>query len=276
MDGTEQTARELWVFISNLFEANKAPRAIFLSHKFHSMTQGDSSIDEYCLRMKTVADAQRDVRQPVSEPTLVLHLLCGVNKPYSNTANQIAGDAVLTFASARNQLLLKELRLENEEKVTSAFALVAASSQSCNSSGCRSSSSGGGQQQQHPRSDGQRRSKKGGGGKKNYSGNNYGGGGGDGQFGPPVAPSGPPAGPWIRVSPWTQQGAIGGQNWGGQGWSGQGGRVGVLYPATSIGGTRRRVDGGGSPDLELKDMHGDTSFIQVRVARVVYPTSCLE
>ena len=33
-----QTARELWVAIKRLFEANKAPRAIFLGHEFHSMT----------------------------------------------------------------------------------------------------------------------------------------------------------------------------------------------------------------------------------------------
>jgi hypothetical protein len=77
--------------------------------------------------MKPAADALRDVGQPVSETTLVLHLLCGVNKSYSNNADQIAGDAVLTFASARNKLLLKELRLKNE-KVTSTSALVAASS----------------------------------------------------------------------------------------------------------------------------------------------------
>jgi hypothetical protein len=32
----------------------------------------------------------------------------------------------------------------------------------------------------------------------------------------------------------------------------------------------------GSPDLELEGMPGDTRFIQVRVARVLYPTSCLE
>jgi hypothetical protein len=67
-----------------------------------------------------------------------------------------------------------------------------------------------------------RRSKKGGGG-KNYSGSSYGGSGGGGQFRSPVAPSGPPTGPWICVSPWAQQGAAGGQNWSGQGWFGQGG-----------------------------------------------------
>jgi hypothetical protein len=146
VDGTDQTARELWVTITNLFEANKALRAIFLSHEFHLMTQGDSSIDDYSIRMKTAADALRDVGQPVSKPTLVLNLLCGLAKPYSNTADNIASSANLTFASARNQLLLKELRLKNEEKVTSASALVAVSSPSCGSSGRRSSSSGSGQQ----------------------------------------------------------------------------------------------------------------------------------
>jgi hypothetical protein len=228
VDGTDQTARELWVAITNMFEANKAPRAIFLSHEFHSMTQGDSSIDDYCIRMKTAADALRDVGQPVSEPTLVLNLLRGLAKPYSNTADNIASSANLTFASARNQLLLKELRLKNEEKVTSASALVAVSSPSCGSSGCRSSSSGSGQQQQQPRSDGQWRNKKGGGGKKSYGGGGYGGGGG--QFRSQAAPSGLPAGQWICFSSWTQQGTTGGQHQSGQGWAGQGrrGQQGLL------------------------------------------------
>jgi hypothetical protein len=37
-----------------------------------------------------------------------------------------------------------------------------------------------------------------------------------------------------------------------------GANVGVLCPATSIGGTCQRVDGGGSPDPELEGMHEDT------------------
>ncbi|XP_012700758.1 uncharacterized protein LOC105914238 [Setaria italica] len=104
---------------------------------------GDSSIDDYCHRMKTVADTLHDVGQPVSKPTLVLNLLRGLTKPYSTTADNIATNSDLTFAAARNQLLLKELRLKNEEKVTAASALVANSAPSCDHSGCRSSSSQG-------------------------------------------------------------------------------------------------------------------------------------
>lgn len=77
---TEQSARELWVAIENLFEENKAPRVIFLSHEFHSLSQGDYSIDDYYLLLKTTIDALRDVGQPVSKSTLVLTLLSGLNK----------------------------------------------------------------------------------------------------------------------------------------------------------------------------------------------------
>jgi hypothetical protein len=62
-----QTAHELWVTIKRLFEANKAPRAIFLSHEFHSMTQGDSSINDYCKRMKATTDALCDVGRTITD-----------------------------------------------------------------------------------------------------------------------------------------------------------------------------------------------------------------
>lgn len=95
-------------------------------------------------RMKTAANALRDVDHPVSEPTLIINLLRDLNKCYSNTADNIVGSPNLTFAAARNQLVLKELRLANKEKVTAATALVASgSSSSCGSAGCRLGSSKG-------------------------------------------------------------------------------------------------------------------------------------
>jgi hypothetical protein len=77
--------------------------------------------------MKEKADELRDVRQPVSEPNLVLNLLRGLNKVYSGVADNIAGQQPLTLATARHQLL-KEPRLQNDEKVRAAIALLAAAS----------------------------------------------------------------------------------------------------------------------------------------------------
>jgi histone deacetylase 1/2 len=152
MTDTQQTACALWQAIDDVFQANKAPRAIFLNHEFHSMIQGDSSIDDYCVRMKAKADELRDVGQTVLESTLVLNLLRGVNEVYSTVADNIAGQQPLTFSSARHQLLLKELRLQNDEKVRAASALFTAASFPA-----------GGQQQQQPQQDNRRPySKKGG------------------------------------------------------------------------------------------------------------------
>jgi hypothetical protein len=111
-----------------VIQANKAPRAIFLNHEFHSMTQGDLSIDAYCVRMKEKADELRDVGQPVSEANLILNLLRGLNEVYSNVTDNIVRTQPLTLDAARHQLLLKELCLKNKEKVRATTALLAAAS----------------------------------------------------------------------------------------------------------------------------------------------------
>ena len=92
------------------------------------MTQGDSTIDDYYHLVKTAADKLHDVDHPVSESTLVFNMLRGLNKEFSNTADNIAANNLSSYA--RDQLLLKELRLVNEIKVVAATALVAGSAPS--------------------------------------------------------------------------------------------------------------------------------------------------
>jgi hypothetical protein len=120
----EQTARQLWVAIETHFQASQAPRAIFLSHEFHSMTQGDLSVEEYGKKMKRVADALRAVGQLVANSTLILNLLHGVDPRYSTTGDFIAATPNITFAAALDQLALKELRLANEAKVAASLPLL--------------------------------------------------------------------------------------------------------------------------------------------------------
>ncbi|XP_072147989.1 uncharacterized protein [Setaria viridis] len=141
MIDNDQTTRDLWLSIEGLFRANKQSRGIFLSHDFHSMTLRDSSIAEYCSRMKTLADVLRDVSHPVQDSQLVLNLLRGLNPRFSNisstaddTANSIAG--FLSFAEVRGMLALKELHLTNEEKTSNSTALLARTSLSSSSSSC--------------------------------------------------------------------------------------------------------------------------------------------
>ncbi|WVZ67848.1 hypothetical protein U9M48_016875 [Paspalum notatum var. saurae] len=69
MTDDKRTASALWAAIGAVFRANKAPRAIFLNHEFHSMTQGDLSIDAYCVRMKEKADERATSGSPSTNPT---------------------------------------------------------------------------------------------------------------------------------------------------------------------------------------------------------------
>jgi hypothetical protein len=139
MDNDNQSTHALWVTIENIFRANKEPRTIFLNHEFHSMQQGDSNIASYCQRMKTIADALRDVDHPVKDSELILNLLRGLNPHFSNTADIIANNTPLpTFVVARDMLTLKELRLANDDKAAASTTLVATG---CTSpGGCRSTS----------------------------------------------------------------------------------------------------------------------------------------
>jgi hypothetical protein len=138
-----QIARELWVAIEALFRSNRAPRAVFLLEEFHSLKQGDSTIDEYCQKLKVKAAALQDVGETIDDKQLVPSLLRGLNPRFSATADDIANAIVLpSFPRAREMLSLKELRLANDEKTTVASAMVAASGSSYTSAECHSSTSG--------------------------------------------------------------------------------------------------------------------------------------
>ncbi|KAL6646864.1 hypothetical protein ACP70R_015558 [Stipagrostis hirtigluma subsp. patula] len=217
----DQTARHLWVSIQDLFQANKVPHAIFLSHQFHSMTQGDLPVSEYCHKMKHLADQLRDVGHAISEPHLVLNLLHGLSDRFTNTADDIANSRPLpSFTQARGMLCLKELRAENTAKVSKETALVAAAntSESCGGTGCRSSSSSAGNSGGCGGPGGTNRSS--GGGGDNHRGNRN-GGGKQQQAAVPAAPQ--PAGPWVCFNPWAGLEPHGAPGWcGQQAWGGQG------------------------------------------------------
>ncbi|XP_034591774.1 uncharacterized protein [Setaria viridis] len=134
----DQTTQDLWLTIEGLFHANKQSRATFLSHDFHSMTQGNSSITVHYQRMKTLADALRDVGHPIQDSQLVLNLLHGLNPRFSNTIEDIANSTAgfPSLDQARDMLTLKELRLANKEKISNSTTLLARNSSSSSSFDC--------------------------------------------------------------------------------------------------------------------------------------------
>jgi hypothetical protein len=83
------SAQTLWTKIEGLFRDNKVSHALMLEAEFCNLTQGDMSILDYCQCLKSYTDALADVDQPVSDPTLVLTLLRGLNENYHDIASII-------------------------------------------------------------------------------------------------------------------------------------------------------------------------------------------
>jgi hypothetical protein len=121
---------------------NKEPHAIVLGEEFHTMSQGDLSVDAFAQQMKQTADALREVGHTIPPAQLVLNLLRGINPRFATTADIIANTIPLPdFKSATNMLRVKELRLGTEHKEASASALATSTTSSCTSSSCRSTPS---------------------------------------------------------------------------------------------------------------------------------------
>ncbi|KAK1626229.1 hypothetical protein QYE76_000544 [Lolium multiflorum] len=185
----DQTARQLWLAIHELFSANKTSKAIYLDNDFRQLAQGASSITEYCRRQKQLSDALADNDSPVSDRALVLNTLRGLGPRFASAATIISmTDPLPSFLRARSMLLMEEMQQSNAAANAASTALVAqaprfpAPSATCTGTACRGESSTSGKVKK-PKN----KPKNGGGQPASRS----------------VNPA--PAGPWVCFSPGTGQ-----------------------------------------------------------------------
>jgi len=122
----DATAYEVWERIDDMFRDNQLHRAVYLEAEFRGLYQGDMSIGQNTARLKQLANALRDIGQPVSEPSQVLNLIRGLSPKYRHTVSALtAKTPPHTFLSARSYLLLEELYDKEQSKMASHHALVA-------------------------------------------------------------------------------------------------------------------------------------------------------
>jgi hypothetical protein len=141
----DQTARQLWLTVHELFSANKASKAIYLDNDFRQLVQGASSITDYCRRQKHLADSLADNDSPMSARTLVLNTLRGLGPQFAVAAIVISMmDPLPSFLRTRSMLLMEEMQQENAASNAANAALVAHARPpppACTSAGCRGESS---------------------------------------------------------------------------------------------------------------------------------------
>jgi hypothetical protein len=135
-------AFSLWHAVESLFQDNELQRAVFLETELRSLQQGDMSMNDYCTKLKRIADQLRDIGHPVSKPSQVLNLLHGLNPKYRCVKPVITSKyPPHSFQSARSFLILEELSAQHDANAEAGQALAATHSD--NNHGSTNSASSG-------------------------------------------------------------------------------------------------------------------------------------
>uniref|UniRef100_A0ACD5VMU1 Uncharacterized protein n=1 Tax=Avena sativa TaxID=4498 RepID=A0ACD5VMU1_AVESA len=116
----------MWDAITNLFCDNNKSHAIALDIEFRNTPQGDMTISKYCAKLKALCDALSDVGQPITNETLVLTLLRGLNEQYVHLRSFLPFEVSFpSFLQIRSALALGEDQNKTDAKNSSSTALWA-------------------------------------------------------------------------------------------------------------------------------------------------------
>ncbi|CAD6223609.1 unnamed protein product [Miscanthus lutarioriparius] len=119
------TTYVVWTAIHDQFCDNELHRAVYLEAEFRNLVQGDMTITQYIGKLKHLADALRDVGQPVHGTSQVLNMLRGLSSKYRDIVPVIAAkQPPHTFLSARSYLLLEEQYDKEQAKTAAHQALL--------------------------------------------------------------------------------------------------------------------------------------------------------
>jgi len=118
--------RSAWLAVETQFLGNRETRALHLDAAFRNFIQGDLSVTDYCKKFKQMAAELCELGEPVTDRTLVLNVLRGLNERYAALGMHLRrGRPFPSFLEVRNDLLLEELTAANRVTAPST-ALVAA------------------------------------------------------------------------------------------------------------------------------------------------------
>ncbi|XP_020178085.1 uncharacterized protein [Aegilops tauschii subsp. strangulata] len=107
----EDDAHAVWTKLNGLFTDNALQRKVFLHGEFFGCQQHDSSIDDYCMRLKKHVDELRDLGEKVSEELLLSTLIAGLNNDFGNAASNLPFITDPTFPKVVAYLKLEERRM---------------------------------------------------------------------------------------------------------------------------------------------------------------------
>ncbi|XP_020181795.1 uncharacterized protein [Aegilops tauschii subsp. strangulata] len=107
----DDDAYAVWTKLNGLFTDNRLQRKVLLHGEFYGCQQLDSSINDFCMRLKKLADELRDLGETIGDELLISTLTAGLNEDFGNAASNLTLIPEPTFAKVVAYLKLEERRM---------------------------------------------------------------------------------------------------------------------------------------------------------------------
>nr|GEZ57926.1 hybrid signal transduction histidine kinase M [Tanacetum cinerariifolium] len=119
---TPGNVKALWDHLKDLFHDNKDNRAINLDNELRSIKIGTMTVNEYCTKIRSMAEHLKNLGCDVSDKTLVMYTVNGLDSRFATLVNIIRHRETLpSFETTRNMLLLKEPSFKDDTRTSSTF-----------------------------------------------------------------------------------------------------------------------------------------------------------
>nr|GEY30455.1 hybrid signal transduction histidine kinase M [Tanacetum cinerariifolium] len=119
---TPGNAKALWDHLKDLFHDNKDNRAINLDNELRSMKIGTMTVNEYCTKIRSMADHLKNLGCDVSDKNLVVYTVNGLESRFATLVDIIRHRETLpSFETTRNMLLLNESYFKDNTRTSSTF-----------------------------------------------------------------------------------------------------------------------------------------------------------
>ncbi|XP_010444912.1 PREDICTED: uncharacterized protein LOC104727509 [Camelina sativa] len=110
-------ACDIWITLEDLFRDNKEARSLQYDNELRNLEIGDMSITDYNHKLKSLSDLLANLDSPVSDRSLVMHMLNGLSDKFDNIINVIQHQTPFpSFTKARSMLLMEDKRLDKQAK----------------------------------------------------------------------------------------------------------------------------------------------------------------
>ncbi|GJX99765.1 hybrid signal transduction histidine kinase M [Tanacetum coccineum] len=119
---TPGNAKKLWDHLKDLFHDNKDDRVINLDNELRSIKIEKMTVNEYCTKIRSMANMLKNLRGDVSDKNLVLYRVNDLDSRFATLVGIIRHrETFPSFATTRNMLLLKESSFNESTDASTTF-----------------------------------------------------------------------------------------------------------------------------------------------------------